>query len=64
MAVKRNVREFCEKCGERDARDDGNYVWWGLHKCPHAAPGPINPPRRSPKTEVCFIPGSQDGRKD
>lgn len=57
MSLKRNVYEFCPKCGERDARDDGDYVWWCLHQCPQAAPGPVAPPRRSPKTSVIFISG-------
>jgi hypothetical protein len=55
MAVKRTIHETCPKCGERNARLDGNRVSWPLCKCAKA--GPIqSPPRAVPLDSVIFVP--------
>lgn len=55
--LKREVYEFCPKCGAQDAElRDGGMLWWGLHKCEFAVPGKHRaPPRWCPIEEVIFV---------
>lgn len=56
MAVKVTVRERCDKCGQRDARLEGNRVIRSLHRCPKAPPGPSSVPHPLPLSQVNFFP--------
>ena len=56
MAPKATVHERCEKCGQRDARLEGNQVIRSLHRCPKAPPGPQSAPHPLPLSQVNFIP--------
>lgn len=56
MALKATVHEKCDRCGQRDARVEGNYVVTG-HKCLNPVPGPGDFPRRMPLSSVNFVRG-------
>lgn len=54
--LKRTVYEFCQKCGEQDARlrEDG-WLVWGVHNCPHVPTGPHEPLRLVRPDSVNFV---------
>jgi len=60
MAIKRDVYEICPLCGQKDAELRDYQVAWGIHKCPHAPPGPSTPPMLSSVDSVNFIPHAYD----
>ena len=57
MALKATVHERCQRCGQRAARREGEFVvdW---HKCPKAPPGPGDYPRRIHTSQINFVPAS------
>jgi len=54
MALKQIVYEMCQRCGEKQVTEDGEYLHYG-HNCKKAPPGPPNPPRRVKKSAVMFV---------
>lgn len=60
MAVKIDVRERCEHCGEIIARIDEDIVWFGGHDCKVKPPVPYaSPPRDALLSSVNFIPADK-----
>lgn len=56
MAVKRNVYELCEVCGQPHARRELGFVWYSPHNKCKPSPVPC-PPRRHLESEVIYIAG-------
>lgn len=57
MAIKRTIHEYCQKCGELDARETEAWIIWNLHDCPKAPPGrPMTPPKWTQKADITFTP--------
>lgn len=56
MAVRLRINEHCDRCGQLQAREEGNCVIYDIHRCPLAPPGPRNAPHQFFKSEVVFIP--------
>lgn len=57
MALKRTVREKCEKCEQRAARKIGDRIIDLAHRCPKRPPGPPTPPFTFYASEIIFEPG-------
>jgi hypothetical protein len=54
--LKPTIYEACRECGQKDAQIRNGQVFWGMHKCPKAPPGPRQPPHNSRLRDVVFVP--------
>lgn len=61
MAIKRIIPERCPACNEIQARRQPNGRIAVGHNCPHATPGPPNPPREFREDEIIFVPDQPAG---
>jgi hypothetical protein len=65
MALKTPIYEYCPRCGQLDARLDGNGIVFNLHRCPDPVPGPVDPPRKLPLSMARLVQnGASEGQSD